>query len=427
MIHRAGEDRTEGEYRMRAYERLLKYVTFHTTSSETSGMHPSFEGEWTLARALAEEMKELGLTQVTVDEHCYVYGLLPATPGYEKAVPIGFIAHMDTSPDAPGENVKPCIWPDYDGGDVILPGNGTVLSAEMFPFLREMKGETLITSDGTTLLGADDKAGIAEILTAVEELNGKAVPHGPLWIGFTPDEEIGEGADFFDLKKFGARYAYTVDGGDVRCLEYENFNAASAKVTVTGRSVHPGSAKHTMINAQNVAMEFESLLPAGEKPVYTEGYEGFFHLVGMSGRVADAELHYIIRDHDRKKFEERKGVMERCAAFLNERYGEGTVKLTIRDSYYNMLEQIRPHMHLIENARAAIRQEGLEPVDVPIRGGTDGARLSYMGLPCPNLGTGGFNYHGVLEGITAERMDKAAAVVRDLVILYRDHIEENSR
>ncbi|MBP5153390.1 MAG: peptidase T [Lachnospiraceae bacterium] len=404
---------------MRAYERLLQYVTVHTTSSETSGTHPSFTGEFDLAYQLAEEMRGLGLAQITVDEHCYVYGLLPATPGLEGAVPLGFIAQMDTSGAASGKNVVPVLHKDYDGGEIVLPATGAVLSTEQFPFLARMKGDTIITSDGTTLLGADDKAGIAEILTAVEEIREENLPHGPVWICFTPDEEIGEGVLYFDRERFPARFAYTVDGGLAEEMEYENFNAASARVEVTGQSVHPGSAKNTMRNAQNVAMEFHALLPAAERPEYTEGREGFFHLTGMSGSCSRAELQYIIRDHDRARFEARKALMERAAGFLNARYGGDFVKLTLRDSYYNMLEKILPHRHLIDNACEAIRAAGLTPVNVPIRGGTDGAMLSYRGLPCPNLGTGGFNFHGELEGVSVRQMDKAVCIIKNLVGIYR--------
>ena len=292
------------------------------------------------------------------------------------------------------------------------------MSVEAFPFLKDMAGETLITSDGTTLLGADDKAGVAEIMTAMETIINENRPHGELWVAFTPDEEIGEGTDYFDLPNFGAEYAYTVVGGDVNCLEYENFNAASADIRIKGFSVHPGSAKDTMINASTVAMELHSMLPAKERPEDTEGHEGFFHLTGISGHVAEAEMSYIIRDHDKEKFEEKKALMERIAAKINEKYGAGTVTLTLKDSYYNMLEKIRPHMHLIENADKAIRRAGMTPVTVPVRGGTDGARLSYDGLPCPNLGTGGFNFHGNFECITVERMDRAVQVILNIIEQY---------
>ena len=379
---------------MRAYERLLKYVKVHTTSDPNSGTHPSTLRQFDLAKILVEELKELGLTDAHVDEHCYVYATLPATPGQESAAPLGLIAHMDTADDASGENVRPQIHENYDGEAVTLPATGTVLDPKVFPFLREMKGQTLITTDGSTLLGADDKAGVAEIMTALERIIAENRPHGKLCIGFTPDEEIGEGASLFDVEGFGAAYAYTVDGEDVGEISYENFNAAAAVVTVHGFSVHPGSAKNSMINAQNVAMEFHAALPAFSRPEHTE-------------------------DHDAAKFAARKAQMQHIAACLNDRYGAGTVELDIKDSYYNMLEKIQPHFHLVENARKAIRAAGLEPIETPVRGGTDGATLSYMGLPCPNLGTGGFNFHGPCECITAEKMDQGVEILLNLVELYK--------
>ena len=404
---------------MRAYERLLKYVKVWTTSDPESGTHPSTMRQFDLAHQLMQELKDLGLTDAHVDEHCYVYATLPATPGQESAKPLGFIAHMDTSDDASGENVNPQIHPNYDGGKVVLPATGTVLAPAQFPFLPEMKGQTLITTDGSTLLGADDKAGVSEIMTMLEHVIAEKRPHGKLCIGFTPDEEIGEGASLFDVEGFGAAYAYTVDGEDAGEISYENFNAAAAVVTVHGFSVHPGSAKNTMINAQNVAMEFHAALPAFSRPEHTEGREGFFHLTSMVGDVTTAKLGYIVRDHDAAKFAARKAQMEHIAACLNERYGEGTVELDIHDSYHNMLEKIQPHFHLVENARKAIRAAGLEPIETPVRGGTDGATLSYMGLPCPNLGTGGFNFHGPCECITAEKMDQCTEILLNLVDLYK--------
>ncbi|MBP5331130.1 MAG: peptidase T [Lachnospiraceae bacterium] len=400
---------------MRASERFINYIQIHTTSDENSGTHPSFSGEFDLARLLMDELTELGVQNVRMDEHAYVYGMLPATPGHEQIAPLGFIAHMDTSPDASGKSVKPVFHAGYDGGDILYPATGAVMSPKDFPFLGKMEGETLITSDGTTLLGADDKAGIAEIMTAFETIISEKRPHGELWVAFTPDEEIGEGTDCFDLEHFGAKFAYTVDGGDVNCLEYANFNAASSDITITGFSVNPGSAKDTMINTLNVATELHSMLPEQERPEHTEGHEGFYHLTGMSGHVADARMSYIIRDHDMERFLARKSNMERIAEELNRKYGAGTVKLELKDSYYNMLEKIKPHMHLIENADQAIRQAGLIPEVVPVRGGTDGARLSYDGIPCPNLGTGGFNFHGNFECITVERMDKAVEVILNIV------------
>ena len=403
---------------MRAYERLLKYVKVWTTSDPESGTHPSTMRQFDLAHQLVQELKDLGLTDAHVDEHCYVYATLPATPGQESAKPLGFIAHMDTADDASGENVNPQIHPNYDGSKVVLPATGTVLDPAQFPFLTEMKGQTLITTDGSTLLGADDKAGVSEIMTMLERVISEKRPHGKLCIGFTPDEEIGEGASLFDVEGFGAAYAYTVDGEDAGEISYENFNAAAAVVTVHGFSVHPGSAKNTMINAQNVAMEFHAALPTFSRPEHTEGREGFFHLTSMVGDVTTAKLGYIVRDHDAAKFAARKAQMEHIAACLNERYGEGTVELDIHDSYHNMLEKIQPHFHLVENARKAIRAAGLEPIETPVRGGTDGATLSYMGLPCPNLGTGGFNFHGPCECITAEKMDQCTEILLNLVDLY---------
>ena len=403
---------------MRAYERLLNYVRVYTTSDPESGTHPSAAREFDLAHQLVEELKALGVEDARVDEHCYVYGSLPATPGCEDKPALGLIAHMDTAPDASGENVNPILHENYDGSDVTLPATGMVMKVSAFPFLASMKGETLITTDGTTLLGADDKAGVAEIMTAVETVLEKGLPHGKLCIGFTPDEEIGEGASLFDIPGFGADFAYTVDGGDAGSVEYENFNAAAATVTIHGFSVHPGSAKDTMINASNVAMEFHAALPAFSRPEHTEGREGFFHLTSMQGDVTTAHLGYIVRDHDAAKFAARKAQMQHIAACLNDRYGAGTVELDIKDSYYNMLEKIQPHFHLVENARKAIRAAGLEPIETPVRGGTDGAVLSWKGLPCPNLGTGGFNFHGVCECTTVERMDKAAEVLLNIVEIY---------
>ena len=404
---------------MRAYERLLKYVKVWTTSDPESGTHPSTMRQFDLAHQLVQELKDLGLADAHVDEHCYVYATLPATSGQESVKPLGFIAHMDTTDDASGENVNPQVHPNYDGGKVVLPATGTVLDPAQFPFLTEMKGQTLITTDGSTLLGADDKAGVSEIMTMLERVITEKRPHGKLCIGFTPDEEIGEGASLFDVEGFGAAYAYTVDGEDAGEISYENFNAAAAVVTVHGFSVHPGSAKNTMINAQNVAMEFHAALPAFARPEHTEGREGFFHLTSMVGDVTTAKLGYIVRDHYAAKFAARKAQMEHIAACLNERYGEGTVELDIHDSYHNMLEKIQPHFHLVENARKAIRAAGLEPIETPVRGGTDGATLSYMGLPCPNLGTGGFNFHGPCECITAEKMDQCTEILLNLVELYK--------
>ena len=403
---------------MRAYERLISYVKIHTTSSETSGTHPSFAGEWDLAKLLCEQLKELGADEVRLDERCYVYAKFHATAGCEAAPALGFLAHMDTAPDASGENVRPLLHENYNGEDIRFE-NGRVLSPDEFPFLKDMKGETLITTDGTTLLGADDKAGVAEIMAALERIREENLPHGPLRVCFTPDEEIGEGADFFDVEYFDAAYAYTVDGGDVNEVEYENFNAAGAEIVFHGKSVHPGSAKDIMINASKLAIEFQEMLPKEECPEKTEKKEGYFHLTRMEGRVGSAKLQYILRDFDKDGFEKRKQLLTECVATINEKYGAKTTVLDMKDQYYNMLEMIEPHMHLIENAKEAIRAAGLNPVVTPVRGGTDGARISFMGLPCPNLGTGGFNFHGEYECITAERMDKAVEVVLRLIETYR--------
>ena len=401
---------------MRAYERLLRYVKYHTTSSETSGSHPSSPKEFDLARALVEELHSLGLADARVDEKCYVYASLPATAGYENAPSLGLIAHMDTSPDASGENVRPILHEHYDGGEIRL--GGVTISPEMFPHLPALAGRTLITADGSTLLGADDKAGVSEIMTALERVIAEKIPHGRLAVAFTPDEEIGEGADFFDVAAFGADFAYTVDGGAEGSLEYENFNAASAKFEITGRSVHPGSAKGIMVNAALVACEINGMLPSADIPAMTEGYEGFFHMTGIGGEVERAEVSYIVRDHDANVFDSRLRTLRHIEKALNEKYGAGTVKLTIREQYRNMKEKIEPCMHLIENAIAAAKAVGAEPTVEPIRGGTDGARLSYMGLPCPNLGTGGYAFHGPMEHITVEGMDTEVEILLRLIACY---------
>lgn len=403
---------------MRAYERFLEYVKIYTTSDPESTSHPTTARQFDLAHLLVKQLKEMGVQDAHVDEKCYVYATLPATPGYEEKTAIGFVSHMDSAPAAPGENVKPQVFPNYDGGDVLLAGSGEYMTVARFPELAKWKGQTLITTDGTTLLGADDKAGIAEIMTLVEELQKGEIAHGKVCIAFTPDEEVGQGADFFDVAHFGAEFAYTVDGGDVGELEYQNFNAADAKVTIHGFSVHPGSAKNLMKNAQTIAMEFASKLPAQEVPEHTEGFEGFFHLDSMQGDVTTAKLHYIIRDHDGEKFAARKALMESITKELNAAHGEGTVELELKDNYYNMEEKVKPHFHLVENAKKAIEQAGIQPHIVPIRGGTDGARLSFMGLPCPNLGTGGYNFHGPCEYITAEKMDKSVEIILNIVKIY---------
>lgn len=401
---------------MRAYERLLKYVSVYTTSDPDSATVPSSMRQYDLAHQLVEELKALGLENVHVDENCVVYGWLSATPGCEKQPALGFIAHMDTAPDCAGENVKPQIIENYDGGDVLLAGSGEKLSPAAFPTLKKLAGMTLITTDGTTLLGADDKAGIAEIMTALESIISEKKPHGKLCIAFTPDEEVGAGVDHFDVEKFGAVYAYTVDGGEEGEIAYETFNACSAEVAVEGLSVHPGSAKDTMINAALVAMEFNALLPAADIPRLTEGYEGFFHLCDMSGDVEHAKLHYIVRDHDRATFEMRKKTLEHAAKTINEKYAREVIRLTIKDSYYNMAEKIAPHMELIENAKRACEKAGMKPFIEAVRGGTDGCRLSFMGLPTPNLCTGGFAFHGPYEHIAVESMDRCAKMVEYLML-----------
>ena len=404
---------------MRACERFLKYVRVYTTSEEGTGVFPSTARQLDLARLLEQEMKALGLEGVHVDEYGVVYGWLSATPGMEDVPALGFIAHMDTAPDFTGENVKPQIIENYDGGDVLLAGSGDTLSVAAFPTLRALKGMTLITTDGTTLLGADDKAGIAEILTACEAVIASGAPHGKLCIAFTPDEEVGAGVDHFDVQKFGAAAAYTLDGGAEGEIAYETFNACSASVEVRGLSVHPGSSKDTMINAALVAMEFNALLPAGDTPRLTEGYEGFFHLHNMEGDVERAILHYIIRDHDRATFEVRKQAIRHAAKVLNERYGREVVTVSLRDTYYNMADVLRDHMELVENAKRAAQQAGMTPYTEPVRGGTDGCRLSYMGLPTPNLCTGGFAFHGKYEHIAAESMDRCAKMAELLMTTCR--------
>lgn len=403
---------------MKAYERLLKYVKVHTKSDENSNSHPTTKRQFDLANILVEEMKELGLEECRVDEHCYVYGVIPATKGYEDKQSIGLIAHLDTAPAACGENVKPQIIENYDGGDVVLKGNNSILSPKKFPHLKELKGRTLITTDGTTLLGADDKAGIAEIMTACETIIKENIPHGKICVGFTPDEEVGLGAHLFDVKNFGANFAYTIDGGIEGEISYENFNAAAAEVNIHGVSVHPGSAKNTMINATYVGIEFNSMLPACERPEYTENYEGFYYLESFSGSTDHATLKYILRDHNSDKFENKKSTMLLAEKLLNEKYGEGTVKVNLREQYKNMLEHVKPCMHLIDNAIDAMKALNVTPVKEPIRGGTDGATLSYMGLPCPNLGTGGFAYHGEFEHITVEGMHISTNIIIEILKRY---------
>lgn len=400
---------------MRVEERLLKYVSYWTTSDEECRQIPSTDRQFALGKVLEQELRELGLEKVTLTDHCYVYGLLPATKGYGEKAAVGFISHMDTAPDFSGENVKPQILSDYDGKDVLLKGSGAYLKVSDFPTLGTLKGRTLITTDGTTLLGADDKAGVAEIMTAVEQIISENIPHGDIWIGFTPDEEVGCGADLFDLDYFKAKFAYTVDGDYEGEVAYENFNAASASFEIDGVNVHPGEAKDIMINAALVGCEIASLLPENETPAHTEGREGFYHLTDFSGDIAHAKIDYIIRDHDKASFEKRLDVLRGIEKKMNEKYHSDTVKLNITHSYSNMLEVIEKNEFVVDIARKAIKNAGLEPISRPVRGGTDGARLSFMGLPCPNLGTGGYGFHGPFEHISVEGMNTAVSVIKEIV------------
>ena len=400
---------------MRAYERFLNYVPVWTTSDETSDTVPSADRELVLARMLVEEMKGLGIADARVDDKGYVYGHIPATHGCEDKSSLGLVAHMDTVADASGENIKPQIIENYDGKDVVLKGSGDILKVDEFPYLAELKGRTLITTDGTTLLGADDKAGIAEILTVAEEIIKEGLPHGKICIGFTPDEEIARGAKHFDVEGFGADYAYTLDGDEEGEIQFENFNASTAFITIHGVSVHTGSAKDVMVNSQTIATEIHQMLPVNERPETTEGYEGFYHLVSVQGNVTTTKMKYFIRDFDRRSFDARAQKLRDIAEEMNKKYGEGKVKVEIVESYYNMREKIEPCMQLIDYAKAAIEHAGITPIVSPVRGGTDGARLSFKGLPCPNLGTGGHAFHGVFEHITVEGMDKAVLIVKDII------------
>lgn len=400
---------------MRVEERLLKYVSYWTTSDEECRQIPSSERQFELGKVLEQELRDLGLEKVTLTDHCYVYGLLPATKGYADKPAVGFISHMDTAPDFSGKDVKPQIIPDYDGNDVLLKGSGAYLKISDFPTLKTLKGRTLITTDGTTLLGADDKAGVSEIMTAVEQIITEKIPHGDIWIGFTPDEEVGSGADLFDLDYFKAKFAYTVDGDYEGEVAYENFNAASASFEITGVNVHPGEAKDIMINAALVGCEIASLLPENETPAHTEGREGFYHLTDFSGDIAHAKVNYIVRDHDKSTFEKRLDTLRGIEKKMNEKYHADTVKLNIQHSYSNMLEVIEKNEYVVAIAKKAIKNVGLEPVSRPVRGGTDGARLSFMGLPCPNLGTGGYGFHGPFEHISVEGMDTAVSVIKEIV------------
>ena len=397
---------------MKVEERFLKYISYWTTSDESASSRPSSNHEFALAEELKHELEELGMSEVLLTEHCYVYALLPATSGMENKKAIGFISHMDTSPDFSGKNVKPQIIENYDGRNILLKGSGSYLMTCDFPDLLSQKGHTVVTTDGTTLLGADDKAGIAEIMTALEELIREQIPHGDIWIAFTPDEEIGAGADLFDLDYFKADYAYTVDGDYEGEVAYENFNAASAVFEIHGINVHPGEAKDIMVNAALVACEIVSYLPKAETPANTKDREGFYHLTSISGDVAHATLSFIVRDHDNRIFESRLNLLRTLEIEMNQKYGANTVRLTIEHTYENMFPVIDQQMYIVELAKDAIRSAGLTPVSRPIRGGTDGARLSYMGLPCPNLGTGGYGFHGPYEHISVESMETVVKIIK---------------
>lgn len=401
-------------------DRFLRYVAIDTQSDENSESQPSAAKELDLLKLLCKELNDMGV-EATLDEYGYVMGTLPSN--IDKKVPaIGFIAHVDTSPDASGANVKPQIIENYDGSDIALRGvPGLYLKPSEFPELLAHKGETIITTDGTTLLGADDKAGVAEIMNAVQYMvEHPEFKHGDIKIGFTPDEEIGRGVVKFDVKKFGADYAYTMDGGEIGELEFENFNAASAKIHIQGRNVHPGYAKDKMKNAILIGMEFNDLLPIGQRPELTEGYDGFFHIISFKGSVEEADFGYIIRDHDRKKFEEKKELIEQCVKFINIKYGEGTATLEVKDQYYNMREQVEPYYFIVETAVKAMEMAGVKPKIQPIRGGTDGANLSFKGLPCPNIFAGGMNFHGKMEFAPLENIEKASEVVLNIIKLYAE-------
>lgn len=401
-------------------DRFLRYVAIDTQSDENSESQPSAAKELDLLKLLCKELNDMGV-EATLDEYGYVMGTLPSN--IDKKVPaIGFIAHVDTSPDASGANVKPQIIENYDGSDIALKGvPGLYLKPSEFPELLVHKGETIITTDGTTLLGADDKAGVAEIMNAVQYMvEHPEFKHGDIKIGFTPDEEIGRGVVKFDVKRFGADYAYTMDGGEIGELEFENFNAASAKIHIQGRNVHPGYAKDKMKNAILIGMEFNDLLPIGQRPELTEGYDGFFHIISFKGSVEEADFGYLIRDHDRKKFEEKKELIEQCVKFINVKYGEGTATLEVKDQYYNMREQVEPYYFIVEKAVKAMEMAGVKPKIQPIRGGTDGANLSFKGLPCPNIFAGGMNFHGKMEFAPLENIEKASEVVLNIIKLYAE-------
>jgi tripeptide aminopeptidase len=398
-------------------DRFIKYIKIDTQSDEASESCPSSKKQWDLANLLVEELKSIGLVDANIDEKGYIMATLPSN--LDKEVPkIGFIAHYDTSPDMSGTNVKPRFIENYDGSEIVLnKENDVILSPKDFPELNKYIGQTLITTDGTTLLGADDKAGIAEIITAVDYLcKNPQIKHGTIKVGFTPDEEIGRGADFFNVEKFGADFGYTMDGGEIGELEYENFNAAMAKLTFQGRNVHPGYAKDKMVSAMHMAMEFNSLLPVNERPEFTTSYEGFYHLIGFQGAVEESTIQYIIRDHDRQKFEQKKVFIQKAVDFMNKKY-DGRVKIELKDQYFNMREKIEEVMHIIDTAVEAMELVGVKPKVMPIRGGTDGARLSFMGLPCPNIFAGGHNFHGKYEFVPVNSMEKAVEVILKIVEL----------
>lgn len=400
-------------------DRFLNYVKIDTKSDPNSNTCPSTEKQFNLGNLLVKELKELGLEDANIDENGYIMATLPSNT--DKDVPtIGFIAHMDTSPDYSGENVNPQIVKNYDGKDIVLNvENNIVMSPKDFPVLKNYIRNDLITTDGNTLLGADNKAGIAEIIVAIEYLvNNPDIKHGDIKVGFTPDEEIGRGADKFDVEKFNADFAYTIDGGEIGELQYENFNAAGVKITVNGRNIHPGAAKDKMINSVNIAMELQSMLPQNEKPDHTENYEGFFHLNNIEGTVEKTSMVYIIRDHDRDKYEKKKELITKIVELLNVKYGENTVEIEMKDQYFNMKEKVEPVMHIVDTAKKAMEEVGVNPLVIPIRGGTDGSRLSYMGLPCPNIFTGGHNFHGKFEFIVIQSMEKAVEVIVKIVELY---------
>ena len=399
-------------------DKFLRYVGVDTMSCDESESQPSSAKQLKLLEMLRDELRAMGI-EANLDEYGYVMAKIPAN--VEGIPAVGFIAHVDTSPDASGADIKPQIIPDYDGSDILLKGSGAYLKPADFPEMLDYKGQTLITTDGTTLLGADDKAGVAEIMCAAEYImEHPEFKHGDICIGFTPDEEIGRGVVKFDVKKFGAQYAYTMDGGAIGELEFENFNAAAAVIKIQGRNIHPGYAKGKMVNSMRIAMELNSLLPQEQKPEYTSGYEGFFHLIGIEGSVEQTTLSYIIREHDIEKHEAQKKLLADCCEFLNRKYGEGRVNLEIKHQYFNMRKEVEPHMHIVEIAKKAMEMEDISPKVQPIRGGTDGANLSYMGLPCPNIFAGGHNFHGKLEFVPVESMEKASKVILNIISLFSE-------